>query len=103
GLVHDGGAESDALFPATRQTPGDQLLLALQSRERQRPMTPGHALGVRNAIDASKERQVFFDAQIVIQRESLGHVPELLADGLRAQAASLLRELHLAGCGGEQS
>ncbi len=99
--MHDGGAESDALFPPPWQTPGDQLLLALQSRERQRPVTPGRALGVRNAIDAGKEREVFFDAQIVIQREFLGHVPELLADGLRAQAASLPGELHLAGGGSE--
>src|SRR5262249_54166701 len=103
GLVHDGGAESDALFPPPRQTPGYQLLLALQSRERQRPLTPGHALGVRNAIDAREEGEVFFDTQIVIQREFLRHVAELLADGLRAQAAGLLRELHLAGGGGEQS
>src|SRR5258705_12067415 len=66
-------------------------------------MTPGRALGARNAIDTSKERQVFFDAQIVIQREFLGHVPELLADSLRAQAASLSRELHLAGRGTEET
>src|SRR5262249_44965799 len=96
GLVHDGGAEGDALLPPPRQTPGYQLLLALESRERQSPMTPGRPIRVRNAIDASKERQVFFDAQIVIQREFLGHVPDLLADGLRAQAAGLPRQLHLA-------
>jgi hypothetical protein len=35
-----------------------------------------------NAIDAGKEREVFFDAQIVIQREFLGHAP-VLTDGLR--------------------
>src|SRR5258707_15887552 len=66
-------------------------------------MTPGRALGARNAIDTSKERQVFFDTQIVIQREFLRHVPELLADSLRAQAASLPPEFNLAGCGGGES
>src|SRR5260370_23748880 len=66
-------------------------------------MTPGGALEGRNAIDTSKERQVLFDAQIVIQREFLGHVSELLADSLRAQAASLLREVHLPGGGSEKS
>jgi len=55
----------------------------------------GH-FGGRNAIDAAEEVEVFLNRQIVVKGKLLRHVANLLAHGLRPQAATFPGQHHLA-------
>ena len=87
-LVHDRGAECDALFPAAGQAAGDLIAPCPSSPENastQRFFSSSSFS--RHAIDAGEEFEVLLDGEIVIQRELLGHVADALANAFGAEAA----------------
>src|ERR1017187_10246399 len=63
-FVHDGGAEGNALLPASRQTASDLVFFASEPRERQYPADLLVALSLRHAINASEKAEIFSDGHI---------------------------------------
>src|ERR1039458_5925298 len=68
-FVHDGGAEGDALLPATRQTARDLVFLSFEPREREHPADLLVALALEHAVDASEKGEIFPDGHVVVERE----------------------------------
>src|ERR1035438_2171705 len=87
-FVHDGGAEGDTLLPASWQTGRDLIFLPFEPRERQHPADSLVALTLRHAVNAGEEVKVLSDGHIVVERELLRHVTDLLAYVFRAKVAS---------------
>src|SRR5437899_101669 len=50
----------------------------------------------RHAVDADEEVEVLVDGEVVVERELLRHVADLLPHALRAERADLARKPHLA-------
>ena len=95
-LVHDGRAEGHALLPATGQTSRELSALALEAGELEHPALARLADLARHLVDAREKVEVLVDREVVVERELLGHVAELLADVLGAQLTDLARQAHLA-------
>src|SRR5207249_1044809 len=93
--MHNGGAEGHALLPSSRQTAGDLVLLAFETRKRQYPPDFFCAFMVGNTVYAGKKVQVVFNGKVVVQRELLGHVSDALPHNSRSHA-TLARQLYLA-------
>ncbi len=102
-FVHDGSAEGDTLLPAARQTASDLVFLPFESRERQHPADFLVALTLGHSVDASEKAEILSDGHIVVERELLRHVTDLLANAFRAQVALFAGKPHASACGFKQS
>ncbi len=99
GLGQDAGAERQALLPAARQLAGQLALAALQAQ----PLDGGARLpgGVGEAVDAGDELQVLQDRQVLVEREALRHVADVVLD-LLALGADVVAERRAAAAVGRQ-
>src|ERR1017187_3896746 len=102
-FVHDGGAESDTLLPASRQTASDLVFLPFESRERHHPADFLVALALGHAVDAREKAEIFTDGHIVVEGELLRHVTDLLANAFRAEVPLLAGKPHASAGGLKQS
>src|SRR5579871_5768883 len=82
-LVQDRAPERETLLPAAREKSGEAGSAFFD---------PGHfqhigfalgAAGLRNAVDAAEEIDVLFHSEVVVEREFLRHVPDVMLDGFR--------------------
>src|SRR6476660_5380846 len=96
--MQDRGAERNALLPAAWKTTRDLVLLPFQSREFENPALLLVAFLVGDSVHAGEKVQVLVDTQIVVERELLRHVADLLAHALGPQSAPFTRQFHCA-CG----
>jgi hypothetical protein len=79
----DGGArERDALFPATRERPGELAPAAAEARALEHGGDARLAAGARHPVNAGVKAQIFLDAQVLVQAEALGHVADALLHAL---------------------
>src|SRR5207249_9231705 len=95
-LVHDRRAKRHALLPPARQAARQLTALALEARELEHPALAGRPPTRRHAVDAGEEVEVLVDGEVVVERELLRHVADLLPHALRAERSDLAREPHLA-------
>src|SRR5262249_27088504 len=103
GFMHNRSAEGNALFPAAGQAAGHEMASAFQSREGQRPSLLFEAVFQRHAINAGEKIEVFFNRQIVVQREFLRHVSDALPYGGGAERTTFTGECALSGRWFEQA
>ena len=85
-LVQDGATQRQPLLPAARQRSGDQILLPFEIGHRERPFDPFLKLIGGHAVKSGKQAQVFDHFEIVVEREFLRHVADILAHGFRLAA-----------------
>src|SRR5262249_52017105 len=91
-----GGARRQPLLHAARPAARERAALALAARELQPPLLASRPPIARHPVDAGEEIEVLLDREVVVERELLGHVAELLPDVLRTQLTDLARQSHLA-------
>src|SRR5262249_31608159 len=101
-FMHDSGAEGHPLFPTSRQAPGDLILLSLESREGEHPLSLFCALALGDTVDAGEEVQILLYAKFLIESKLLRHIAEPLTDAAGSQAAAFSRELNVSDGGLEQ-
>ena len=77
-LVQDSTSERQPLFPSTRQSTGNHLLVFSQVGHLQRPINTLLHLLARDVVEPGKKPQVFNYPEIVVQREFLRHVTDVL-------------------------
>ena len=77
-LVQNGAAQRQTLFPAAWKGAGDEILLAFQVGHFKRPFDAVFEFGRRNTVETGEEAEIFNDVQIVVERELLRHVADVL-------------------------
>ena len=77
-----GAAESQPLLPANRQRARGVLPTSFEPRHFQRPFEARRNFFFRHAIHAGEELQIFGNPEVVVERELLRHIPDVLAHSL---------------------
>ena len=94
-LVHDAGGEREALLPAARQLPSELMAARGEAEigEGLRDRLPARL----EIVEAGDEEEILLDRQVLVEREPLRHVADLLldaaalADDVIAEHGSLAR------------
>jgi hypothetical protein len=73
-LVEGGGGERHALLPAAGEFACELLAALVKTQAVERVLDP--LLPTVEAVDAGHEHQIFFDREIVVERELLRHVAD---------------------------
>ncbi len=88
-LVHDAGGQRQPLFPAAGQRAGELVAPAGKAKLFQRPCDM--ILDRFQAVQAGNEFEVFTDCQVLVERELLRHVANLVLD-LQALGPEVIAE-----------
>ena len=101
--VQHRAAQRQALLPSARKRAGNEILLALEIGHLKRPFDAFLKIFRRNAVEPGEESQVFDHLEIVVERELLRHVADVLAHGFRFTANIVSGNLCAAGGGLQQA
>ena len=100
--MHDRAGQRQALLLPAAHGAGELRRLRLQVVGLEQGVDPLAARRARQALHAGEEQQVLAHAEVLVQRELLGHVPHPPPQGLGLRRDAQAEHLDLAGAGGQQ-
>ena len=96
-------AQRQALLPAARQRADNQIFLPLEVSHLKDPLDALLQRVGRYTIESGEQPDVFDDLEVVVQREFLRHVADVLAHGFRFAADVVAGYDRTARCRRQQS